>query len=177
MAGTSVSSTSFGADFYTYTYQGIVAISRILASIVVTIGWVIVAIGAGLDMDGSSSLNLLSIKETPVFSYRRRAQTDPWYHFFSPGRPGPLQVSRQRLLIPRCCNGQFPLTFQPHSAGLDAPLRSHLLPQLHRCPFSRWALSEPAACGILFPSQRFILTSIIIHSLERIVNNHPTRLV
>ena len=49
-AGTSISSTSFGGDFYTYTYQGIVAISEILASIEVTIGWVIVAIGAAIDV-------------------------------------------------------------------------------------------------------------------------------
>lgn len=49
-AGTTISSTSFGADFYTYTYQGIVAISRILASIEVTLGWVIVAIGAAIDV-------------------------------------------------------------------------------------------------------------------------------
>lgn len=49
-AGTSVSSTSFGGDFYTYTYQGIVAISEILASIEVSLGWVIVAIGAAIDV-------------------------------------------------------------------------------------------------------------------------------
>lgn len=49
-AGTSISSTSFGGDFYTYTYQGIVAISEILASIEVTLGWVVVAIGAGIDV-------------------------------------------------------------------------------------------------------------------------------
>ena len=49
-AGTTISSTSFGADFYTYTYQGIVAISRILASIEVTVGWVIIAIGAAIDV-------------------------------------------------------------------------------------------------------------------------------
>ena len=49
-AGTTISSTSFGGDFYTYTYQGIVAISRILASIEVTLGWVIIAIGAAIDV-------------------------------------------------------------------------------------------------------------------------------
>ena len=49
-AGTSISSTSFGGDFYTYTYQGIVAISEILASIEVTLGWVVVAIGAAIDV-------------------------------------------------------------------------------------------------------------------------------
>lgn len=50
MAGTSISSTSFGADFYTYTYQGIVAVSEILASIEASLGWVIVAIGAAIDV-------------------------------------------------------------------------------------------------------------------------------
>ena len=49
-AGTSISSTSFGGDFYTYTYRGIVAISEILASIEVTLGWVVVAIGAAIDV-------------------------------------------------------------------------------------------------------------------------------
>lgn len=49
-AGTSISSTSFGGDFYTYTYQGIVAISEILASIEATLGWVVVAIGAAIDV-------------------------------------------------------------------------------------------------------------------------------
>lgn len=49
-AGTSISATSFGGDFYTYTYQGIVAISEILASIEQTIGWLIVAVGAAIDV-------------------------------------------------------------------------------------------------------------------------------
>lgn len=49
-AGTSISSTSFVGDFYTYTYRGIVAVSEILASIEVTLGWVIVAIGAAVDV-------------------------------------------------------------------------------------------------------------------------------
>ena len=49
-AGTSISSTSFGADFYTYTYQGIVAVSEILAEIEVSLGWLIVAIGAAIDV-------------------------------------------------------------------------------------------------------------------------------
>lgn len=49
-AGTSISATSFGADFYTYTYQGIVAISEILASIEEAIGWLIVAVGAAIDV-------------------------------------------------------------------------------------------------------------------------------
>ena len=49
-AGTSISATSFGADFYTYTYQGIVAVSEILASIEVTLGWGIVSIGVVIDV-------------------------------------------------------------------------------------------------------------------------------
>ncbi len=40
-----VSSTSFGGDFYTYTYKGIVAIYEILASIDVMLGWILVALG------------------------------------------------------------------------------------------------------------------------------------
>ena len=50
-AGTTISPTSFGGDFYTYTYKGIVAISEILASIEVSLGWVIVAIGAVIDVN------------------------------------------------------------------------------------------------------------------------------
>ena len=49
-AGTSISSTSFGADFYTYTYQGIVAATEALAAIEVTLGWILVAIGAAIDV-------------------------------------------------------------------------------------------------------------------------------
>lgn len=49
-AGTCISSTSFGADFYTYTYQGIVAVSEILAEIEVSLGWLIVAVGAAIDV-------------------------------------------------------------------------------------------------------------------------------
>ena len=49
-AGTTISSTSFGADFYTYAYRGIVAISEILAKIHAALGWIIVAIGAAIDL-------------------------------------------------------------------------------------------------------------------------------
>ena len=49
-AGTTISSTSFGGDFYTYTYRGIVAITEQLASIQASLGWVIVAIGAAIDV-------------------------------------------------------------------------------------------------------------------------------
>ena len=49
-AGTSISSISFGADFYTYTYQGIVSVAEILASIEVTLGWILAAIGASIDI-------------------------------------------------------------------------------------------------------------------------------
>lgn len=54
-AGTSISSTSFGGDFYTYTYQGIVAVSEILASIEVSLGWIIAAIGAAIDLSSLRS--------------------------------------------------------------------------------------------------------------------------
>lgn len=47
-AGSSISPTSFGGDFYTYTYQGIVAISEQLGSIQSALGWVIVAIGGSI---------------------------------------------------------------------------------------------------------------------------------
>lgn len=43
-------SASFGADFYTYTYKGIVEIAEILASIRVSLGWIIISIGAFIDI-------------------------------------------------------------------------------------------------------------------------------
>ncbi len=46
----SISSTSFGADFYTYTYKGIVAIAKMLGTINATISWVLIAIGAYIDL-------------------------------------------------------------------------------------------------------------------------------
>lgn len=49
-AGTTISSTSFGGDFYTYTYRGIVAITEQLAAIQVSLGWVIAAVGAAIDV-------------------------------------------------------------------------------------------------------------------------------
>lgn len=49
-SGTSISSAAFGADFYTYVFQGIVAISEILSSIQVSIGWLIIAIGVAIDV-------------------------------------------------------------------------------------------------------------------------------
>ena len=48
--GTSISSTAFGGDFYTYTYQGIVAITELLADIEGSLGWLIAAIGAWIDL-------------------------------------------------------------------------------------------------------------------------------
>lgn len=50
VSGTTISSTSFGGDFYTYTYQGIVAISQLLSAIETSLGWLIVAIGAAIDL-------------------------------------------------------------------------------------------------------------------------------
>ena len=49
-AGTTISSTSFCGDFYTYTYRGIVAITEQLAAIQVSLGWAIAAIGAAIDV-------------------------------------------------------------------------------------------------------------------------------
>jgi hypothetical protein len=54
-AGTSISSTSFGGDFYTYTYQGIVAVAEGLASIEVTLGMILTAIGAAIDLQAIHS--------------------------------------------------------------------------------------------------------------------------
>jgi hypothetical protein len=50
-AGTSISAASFGGDFYTYTYTGIVAVSEILAEIEASLGWILVAIGAAIDVN------------------------------------------------------------------------------------------------------------------------------
>ena len=54
-AGTSISSTSFGGDFYTYTYQGIVAVAEGLASIEVTLGMILTAIGAAINLQAIHS--------------------------------------------------------------------------------------------------------------------------
>ena len=47
-SGTSISTTSFGGDFYTYTYQGIVAISELLSDIEASLCWLIMGIGASM---------------------------------------------------------------------------------------------------------------------------------
>ncbi len=49
-ANPSISSTSFGADFYTYTYQGIVAVAELLAGIQSTLGFILVAIGSAISI-------------------------------------------------------------------------------------------------------------------------------
>lgn len=49
-AGTSISEMSFGGDFYTYTYQGIVAVSEMLAVIEQSLGWLIAAVGVLIDI-------------------------------------------------------------------------------------------------------------------------------
>lgn len=46
----SISSTSFGADFYTYTYKGIVACAEMLGKINKTLSWCLIAIGALIDI-------------------------------------------------------------------------------------------------------------------------------
>lgn len=45
-----ISRTSFGGDFYTYAYRGIVEISQQLEAIQTTLSWVLVAIGAAIDV-------------------------------------------------------------------------------------------------------------------------------
>ncbi len=46
----SVSSTSFGADFYTYSYKGIVACANMLGSVNKTISWALISFGAYIDL-------------------------------------------------------------------------------------------------------------------------------
>lgn len=46
----SVSSTSFGADFYTYCYRGIVACAEMLGGINQTLSFILIAFGASLDL-------------------------------------------------------------------------------------------------------------------------------
>ena len=45
-----ISSTSFGADFYTYAYKGIVACADMLGTINATISWLIIVIGVLIDL-------------------------------------------------------------------------------------------------------------------------------
>lgn len=45
-----ISRTSFGGDFYTYAYRGIVEISQQLEAIQTTLSWLLVAIGAAIDV-------------------------------------------------------------------------------------------------------------------------------
>lgn len=46
----SISSTSFGADFYTYAYKGIVACAEMLGKINKTLSWCLISIGAIIDI-------------------------------------------------------------------------------------------------------------------------------
>ena len=46
----SISSTSFGADFYTYTYKGIVACAEMLSKIHKTLSWCLIGLGAVIDI-------------------------------------------------------------------------------------------------------------------------------
>ena len=52
----SVSSTSFGADFYTYSYRGIVACAKMLAKINASVSWLIIAVGASIDLKALKGL-------------------------------------------------------------------------------------------------------------------------
>lgn len=54
-AGKTIDTASFGADFYTYTYKGIVAMVKLLKSIEVTLGWILVAIGASIGLKAIDS--------------------------------------------------------------------------------------------------------------------------
>ena len=45
-----ISSTSFGGDFYTYTYRGIVAISELLSHLNKSVSWLIIGLGASIDL-------------------------------------------------------------------------------------------------------------------------------
>lgn len=46
----SINSASFGADFYTYAYKGIVACVEMLGKINSTLSWCLIAIGALIDI-------------------------------------------------------------------------------------------------------------------------------
>jgi len=45
-----ISSTSFGGDFYTYTYRGIVAIAELLSHLNKSVSWLIIGLGASIDL-------------------------------------------------------------------------------------------------------------------------------
>ncbi len=45
-----ISSTSFGADFYTYAYRGIVGAVKMLGRLNETISWVLIALGLYIDL-------------------------------------------------------------------------------------------------------------------------------
>lgn len=49
-AGTSISNASFGGEFYTYAYQGIVSIAEQLAAIQRALGWIIIAVGTLVEL-------------------------------------------------------------------------------------------------------------------------------
>ena len=50
-SGITISSSSFGGDFYTYAYQGIVACAEMLGKVNATVSWLIIAIGAVVDVN------------------------------------------------------------------------------------------------------------------------------
>ena len=52
----SISSTSFGADFYTYAYRGIVACANMLGKINATISWLIITLGVMIDLKAVKGL-------------------------------------------------------------------------------------------------------------------------
>lgn len=55
-SGVSISSTSFGGDFYTYSYRGIVNCVNLLSQINGTAAWIVIALGIMIIFDGLKSL-------------------------------------------------------------------------------------------------------------------------
>lgn len=55
-SGVSVSSTSFGGDFYTYSYRGIVNCVNLLSQVNGTASWIIIALGIMIAFDGLKGL-------------------------------------------------------------------------------------------------------------------------
>ena len=53
----SIDSASFGADFYTYTYKGIVACAEILGKINATLSWCLIAFGSYIDIKAIKEKN------------------------------------------------------------------------------------------------------------------------
>ncbi|MBQ7296296.1 MAG: zinc ribbon domain-containing protein [Clostridia bacterium] len=57
-SGVSISSTSFGGDFYTYSYRGIVNCVNLLSQVNGTASWIIIALGIMIVFDGLKGLRI-----------------------------------------------------------------------------------------------------------------------